>query len=244
LRARIGLVCDRGVDDGLPIHSVHHEYIAAARDGAGVLPLLIPALDAPLPVDELLAAFDGFLFTGAVSNVEPSLYGGPAPRNPSLTDGARDAVSLPLIRAAIAAGKPVLAICRGFQELNVALGGTLHQHLQELPGKLDHREDEAAPQDEQWGPAHSIRIVRDGLLARLAGVEEAKVNSLHHQGIDVLAPPLAVEARAPDGQIEAVSMPDAPSFLLGVQWHPEWRWAEDPLSRAIFSSFGESLENR
>jgi putative glutamine amidotransferase len=242
-RARVGLVCDRGIDDGLSIHSVPHAYIAAARDGAGVLPLLIPALEAPLPVEELLAAFDGFLFTGAVSNVEPALYGGPDPRDPSLTDRARDAVSLPLIRAAIAAGKPVLAICRGFQELNVALGGTLHQHLQELPGRMDHREDEAAPQEVQWGPAHSISIAPDGLLARLAGVREAEVNSLHTQGIDRLAPPLAVEARAPDGQIEAVSMPEAPAFLLGVQWHPEWRWAESPLSRAIFAGFGKFLHS-
>ena len=241
--ARVGLVCDRGMEDGLPIHRVHHEYIAAARDGAGVLPLLIPALDAPLAVEELLAAFDGFLFTGAVSNVEPVLYGGQSPRDPSLSDRARDAVSLPLIRAAIAAGKPVLAICRGFQELNVALGGTLHQHLQELPGRMDHREDEAAPQDVQWGPAHSIAIAPGGLLARLTGMGEAQVNSLHHQGIDRLAPALAIEAQAPDGQIEAVSMPDAPAFLLGVQWHPEWRWAESPLSRAIFAGFGKSLKS-
>jgi putative glutamine amidotransferase len=231
------------MDDGLPVHSVHHEYIIAARDGAGVLPLLIPALDAPLPIGELLAAFDGFLFTGAVSNVEPALYGGPTPRDPALTDRARDAVSLPLLRAAIAAGKPVLAICRGFQELNVALGGTLHQHLQELPGRMDHREDEAAPQAVQWGPAHSVTIAAGGLLERLAGIGAAQVNSLHTQGIDRLAPPLAVEAQAPDGQIEAVSMPDAPAFLLGVQWHPEWRWAENPLSRAIFSGFGKSLNS-
>lgn len=244
MRARIGLVCDRGVDDGLSLHRVNDAYVAAARDGAGVLPLLIPALDAPLAVDELLASFDGFLFTGAPSNVEPALYGGANPRDPSLTDRARDAVSLPLIRAAIAAGKPVLAICRGFQELNVALGGTLHQHLQELPGRMDHREDEAAPQDVQWGPAHSISMTPGGLLARLTGMGEAQVNSLHTQGIDRLAPPLAVEARAPDGQIEAVSMPDAPAFLLGVQWHPEWRWAESPLSREILSGFGKSLESR
>jgi putative glutamine amidotransferase len=241
-RPRVGLVCDRGTDDGLSLHRVHDGYIVAARDGAGALPLLIPALDAPLPVDELLAAFDGFLFTGAVSNVDPAAYGGPPPRNPALGDPARDAISLPLIRAAIAAGKPLLAICRGFQELNVALGGTLHQHVHELPGHLDHREDEAAPLAVQFGPAHGVAIVKGGLLERLAGMAEAEVNSLHHQGIDRLAPPLAVEAQAPDGQIEAVSMPGASGFLLGVQWHPEWRWAENELSRAIFAGFGNSLK--
>ena len=159
-----------------------------------------------------------------------------------------DETSLALILAAIAAGKPVLAICRGFQELNVALGGTLHQHVAEQPGRMIHSEDEAAPLETQWGPAHSIAIAPDGLLARIAGPhlregDEAVVNSLHHQGVDRLAPPLRAEATAPDGQIEAVSMPDAPGFLLGVQWHPEWRWEANGLSRAIFSAFGNSLKS-
>jgi putative glutamine amidotransferase len=238
---RVGLVCDRGEHDDLPIHRVGDAYVAAVRDGAGALPLLIPACDAPLA--ELLAAFDGFVFTGAVSNVDPALYGGLAPRDPALRDRARDAVSLPLIRAAIAAGKPVLAICRGFQELNVALGGTLHQHAHELPGHLDHREDEGAPLDVQFGPAHGVVLAPGGLLARITGQEAATVNSLHHQGIDRLAPSLAADAAAPDGLIEAVSLPGAKSFVLGVQWHPEWKWADDPVSRAIFGAFGKSLEN-
>jgi len=238
---RVGLVCDRGVHDDLAIHRVNDAYIAAVRDGAGALPLLIPALDPPLAVDDLLAACDGFVFTGAVSNVDPALYGGPAPRDPSLKDMARDAVSLALIRAAIAAGKPVLAICRGFQELNVALGGTLHQHVHELPGRLDHREDAAASLDVQFGPAHPVAIAPGSLLARITGLQGATVNSLHHQGVDRLAPSLQADAAAPDGQIEAVSMPQAPGFVLGVQWHPEWRWAENPVSRAIFAAFGKSL---
>lgn len=240
---KVGLVCDRGAHDDLPIHRVNDAYIAAVRDGAGALPLLIPALDVPLAVAALLDAFDGFVFTGAVSNVDPALYGGAAPRNPALRDGARDAISLPLIRAAIAAGKPVLAICRGFQELNVALGGTLHQHVHELPGRLDHREDEAAALEVQFGPAHGIAIAPGSLLARVTGLQAAMVNSLHHQGIDRLAPGLAADAAAPDGQIEAVSLPGAPGFVLGVQWHPEWAWDENPVSRSIFAAFGESLES-
>jgi putative glutamine amidotransferase len=136
----------------------------------------------------------------------------------------------------------VLAICRGLQELNVALGGTLHQHVHELPGRLDHREDEGASLDVQFGPAHAVTIAPDGLLARIAGAGEVMVNSLHHQGIARLAPSLVAEAAAPDGQVEAVSMPSAPGFVLGVQWHPEWRWGEDRLSRAIFRAFGASLE--
>ncbi len=242
-RARVGLVCDRDRHDDLPVHRSGDAYAAAIRDGAGALPLLIPALDRPLPVEALLEAFDGFLFTGAVSNVDPTAYGGAAPRDPSSLDGARDAVSLPLIRAAIAAGKPVLAICRGFQELNVALGGTLHQHVHELPGRLDHREDTDAPVEMQFGPAHAVAIAPDSLLARVTGLQSAMVNSLHHQGVDRLAPPLHADAAAPDGQIEAVSLPDGQRFVLGLQWHPEWRWAENPLSTAIFAAFGKSLEN-
>jgi putative glutamine amidotransferase len=239
---RVGLVCDRGRHDDLSVHRVGDAYVMAVRDGAGALPLLVPALDAPLPAGEVLAAFDGFVFTGAISNVDPALYGGAAPRDPALRDSARDATSLALIRAAIAAGKPVLAICRGFQELNVALGGTLHQHVHELPGRLDHREDESASLDVQFGPAHAVTIAPGGLLARIAGAGEVMVNSLHHQGIDRLAPSLVIEAAAPDGQVEAVSMPAAPGFVLGVQWHPEWGWGEDRLSRAIFAAFGASLE--
>ena len=238
---RVGIICDRAVKDGETLHQVHDEYIEAVRHGAGVLPLLVPVTNPPLPAEELVAALDGFVFSGAVSNVDPARYGGPAPRHPEMLDPARDATSLDLIRAAIAAGKPVLAICRGFQELNVALGGTLHQHVHEIPGRLDHREDEAAALDIQYGPAHGIEIASGSLLSRIAGTSVAEVNSLHHQGIDRLAPPLHADAAAPDGQIEAVSMPGALGFLLGVQWHPEWRWSENPLSRAIFQAFGDAV---
>lgn len=237
----VGIPCDRRIFDDMAVHQANDEYIVAVRDGAGALPLLIPATDAPLAIADILAAVDGILFSGSPSNVSPSLYGGDAPRDPSLLDSARDATTLPLLRAAIAAGKPVLAICRGFQELNVALGGTLHQHLHEIPGRLDHREDETAPLDIQYGPAHTVQIVPDGLLDRLVGgAGEHRVNSLHHQGIDRLAPDLSIEAQAPDGQIEAVS--GGPGFVLGVQWHPEWRWSQQPLSRAIFAGFGAAVQ--
>jgi putative glutamine amidotransferase len=244
----VGIVCDRRSDDGTPVHQANDEYIVAIQGGAGALPLLIPSTDAPLPIAEILARLDGLLFTGSPSNVVPRHYGGHPPRDASLLDETRDTTTLPLIRAAIEAGKPVLCICRGFQELNVALGGTLHQHVHELPGRLDHREDETAPVEVQYGPAHPIRIAACGVLARLAQdipgmTHEAMVNSLHHQGIDRLAPPLRAEASAPDGQVEAVSMPDARAFLLGVQWHPEWRWSENPLSRAIFAAFGDAMRS-
>ena len=237
---RVGIVCDRRVFDGMAVHQANDEYVAAVRDGAGAIPLLIPSTDMPLDPADLLAAVDGLLFTGAPSNVAPSLYGG-TPRPGTELDEMRDATTLPLLRAAIQSGKPLLAICRGFQELNVALGGSLHQHLHEIPGRLDHREPSDVSRDKEYGPAHPVVLAPDGLLAELSGMSDAMVNSLHHQGVDRLAPGLKAEAHAPDGQIEAVSLPGAKAFLLGVQWHPEWAFAQDPLSVAIFRAFGASL---
>ena len=236
----VGIVCDRRISGDMPVHQANDEYILAIRDGAGALPLLIPSTDAPLDIAAVLDAVDGLLFTGSPSNVAPAHYGAAA-RPGTALDERRDATALPLLRAAIAAGKPLLAICRGFQELNVALGGSLHQHVHEIPGRLDHREPKDAPLEMEYGPAHAIAITPNGLLARLSGLGEANVNSLHHQGIDRLAPNLQIEATAPDGQIEAISLPGARGFLLGVQWHPEWQFARDPLSQAIFAGFGSAL---
>lgn len=237
---RVGIVCDRRIVDGMAVHQANDEYVVAVRDGAGALPLLIPSTDKPLDIGNILGAVDGLLFTGAPSNVAPSHYGAGARPGTEL-DETRDATSLPLLRAAIQAGKPLLAICRGFQELNVALGGSLHQHLHEIPGRLDHREPQNVPREIEYRPAHAVSITIEGVLFDLSGMREAMVNSLHHQGIDRLAPRLKAEAHAPDGQIEAVSLAGARAFLLGVQWHPEWAFAEDPLSRAIFAGFGAAL---
>jgi putative glutamine amidotransferase len=242
-RRIVGLVTDRRLVDDMPVHLAHDEYVTAIRDGAGALPLLIPSTDTALPIDDILAAVDGLLFTGNASNVAPGQYGASA-RPGTALDEARDATTLPLLRAAIAAGKPVLAICRGFQELNVALGGTLHQHVHEIPGRLDHRAPRGVPVDQEYAPAHPIHISADGLLVQLSGLREAMVNSLHHQGIDRLAPGLVVDAHAPDGQIEAVCMPGASGFLLGVQWHPEWGWSRNALSRAIFAGLGRAMTSQ
>ncbi len=219
-------------------HRAGEEYVDAIRGGAGALPLLIPVGDPPLSPDEILARVDGLLFPGSPSNIEPARYGGEGPR--THIDTERDATALALIRAAIAQDKPLLAICRGFQELNVALGGSLHQHLHEVPGRLDHREDPNAPLEVQYGPAHGVTLAQGGLLAKLTGETAITVNSLHGQGIDRLAPGLAIEATAPDAQIEAVSLRRR-GFVLGVQWHPEWNWSENPVSRAIFAAFGAGL---
>jgi putative glutamine amidotransferase len=243
-RPVVGLVCDHRVIDDYPAHLVLEMYIAAVRDGIQAVPLLIPSLDPPLDPIDILSSVNGLLFPGSVSNVSPALYGGAAARNPAELDERRDATSIPLMRTAAAAGIPLLTICRGTQELNVALGGTLHQRVHEVPGRLDHRERPDLPEEQQWGPVHPVTVSPEGLLAQLVGARQFDVNSLHGQGIDKLAPGLHADAAAPDGQIEAVSMPSGPGFLLGLQWHPEWRWAENAVSRAIFDAFAQALRRK
>ena len=239
----VGIPCDRRILGDHAFHLVGEKYIEAVRDGSRAVPLLIPVLDPPIGMAELAGSVDGFLFTGSLSNVAPHRYGGHKPRRHTLLDEARDATALPLMLAAEEAGVPMLCICRGFQELNVAFGGTLHQHLHEVEGFSDHRVGERKRVlDRAYGPVHDVIIAPGGVFSKLfPGQKRFPVNSLHGQGIDRLAGPLRVEAKAPDGAIEAVSMERAPAFLLGVQWHPEWRFAENPVSRTIFSAFGDAI---
>ena len=232
-------------EEGLPTQTVDDKYLLAVVDGAGGLPVVLPAFGDLIDARDWIDKLDGLLCTGSPSHVEPGTYGGPASAPGSPHDSRRDRTTLPLIRAAIAAGLPLLAICRGHQELNVALGGTLDQELHQLPAHLDHRARSGVSLDEQYGPAHEVRLAPDGLLRELAGgAERVIVNSLHYQGIARLAEGLLVEATAPDGTIEGVRVRDAAGFALGVQWHPEFRTAEDPLSLALFRRFGEAARWR
>jgi putative glutamine amidotransferase len=240
----VGIVCDYRLIGLHPFQAVGEKYIAAVRDGAETLPLLIPALAPSIPPDEILSAVDGLFFTGSPSNVAPARYNGTAPREGTWLDEKRDATALPLLEAAIAKGIPVFCVCRGFQELNVAFGGTLHQHVHEIEGRMDHREDKKAELDTQYGPAHEVRVSEGGMLSKLVSEKSFRVNSLHSQGIDRLAPALFADALAPDGTVEAVSMPGASGFLLGVQWHPEWKWRDNPVSRALFGAFGAAVRAR
>jgi putative glutamine amidotransferase len=240
----IGVTTDRGLNGPHWSHVVGEKYIDAIVDGSKALTVLLPALGERQSVDEVLEAVDGLLFTGSYSNVEPARYGGAPSEAGTLHDPARDATTLPLLRAAVARGVPVLAICRGFQEMNVAFGGTLHQRVHEVAGLADHREDKAQPLASQYGPAHPVRLAEGGLLAGLAGTTQVDVNSLHTQGIARLGDGLRVEAVAPDGLVEGIAVEGAAAFALGVQWHPEWRHAENPLSTAIFRRFGEACRER
>ncbi len=219
-------------------HAVVKKYVDAVVDGAGGMPLLIPAEGDAAWADGFVARLDGLLMPGSPSNVEPHHYDGAPSLPDTLHDPARDAIALPLLRAAVRADLPVLAICRGIQELNVALGGSLHQNVHLVPGRLDHRAPKLDAVDERYAHrAHGVALTAGGVFEKLAAAQELKVNSLHGQGIDRLAPPLFVEAVAPDGQIEAVSLPGR-RFIIGVQWHPEFRFAEDPFSATLFAAFG------
>jgi putative glutamine amidotransferase len=230
--------------DPHPFHIVGEKYITAIRDAAEALPFIIPALGSTVDVDDILSNVDGLLLTGSPSNVEPHHYGGEPSMAGTLHDPHRDGTTLPLIHEALRAGVPVLALCRGFQEVNVALGGTLHQRVHEMPGYLNHKENPDDPLEKQYGPAHSINLAEGGLLRALAGTDRVQVNSLHSQGIARLADGTTVEATADDGLIEAFRVDGARSFALAIQWHPEWRVTENEFSSAIFKAFADSCRDR
>ncbi len=228
---------------GVANHAASDTYIRAVDHVVGGVAVLVPANGAAADIATLLDRLDGIILTGSRSNVAPGHYDGPPHAEGTPEDVGRDEVTLPLIRAAVARGIPLLAICRGFQELNVALGGSLHQRLQDLPGRLDHSTPEQPSAWVRHGKAHSVELVAGGWLHGLAGCERIVVNSLHNQGVDRLAERLAVEARAPDGTIEAVRV-HGYGFAAGVQWHPEYDLDTDPVSRRIFASFGEAVRGR
>jgi putative glutamine amidotransferase len=224
-----------------PYHTAQEKYINAVANGAHCMPLILPALGAATDLESVLASVDGIMLTGSPSHVDPALYGQSWSDAGAPQDAARDATTLPLIRAALKRAIPLLAICRGFQEVNVALGGTLHQALHDVAGLRDHREDKSRPLDEQYGPAHHVTLEPHGRLSHiLGGASSLTVNSLHTQGVAQLAPGLSVEARADDGLVEAFTVAGAAGFMLAVQWHPEWRLADNPASVKLFLAFGDA----
>ena len=222
-----------------PFHIAGRKYVDAVRL-AGALPLIAPPF-ADAELDTLLDAADGVLLTGSPSNVHPAHFG-EALHDPALPlDPERDAWTLKLIPKALARGIPLLAICRGTQEANVALGGSLHQAVQEVAGYNDHRAPDGLPAAQRYGLAHGVDVVAGGALERIVGLGRFDVNSVHGQGVKTLAPGLRVEAVAPDGLIEAFSQPAAPGFNLCLQWHPEWQAASNPVSMQILTAFGTAV---
>ncbi len=229
---------------GMPNHAASDTYVRAVDQVVQGVPVLLPANGAAADTATLLCRLDGIILTGSRSNVAPTLYGGPPHAEGTPEDEMRDAVTLPLIRAAVEAGVPILAICRGFQEMNVALGGSLHQLLQDLPGRMDHSTPLQPNSRIRTGKAHAVTIVPGGWLHRVAEAREIPVNSLHNQGIDQLAPGLVAEATAPDGTIEAVRAVGGPGYAVGVQWHPEYDFDTDAVSARIFLDFAAAVRAR
>jgi len=231
--------CDNRMLGGHPFYVLGRKYADAVHDAAGCLPLLLPS-GPTADLTAYLELVDGVLLTGSPANVHP-MHFGQGVRDPELPlDQERDLVTLPLARLAVQRGLPLFAICRGLQEINVALGGTLLQAVHEEEGRLDHRADARRDPDEQYGPSHPVDVVAGGELERILGLRQLQVNSLHGQAIDRLAPGLRVEARAPDGTVEAVQISAHPGFALAVQWHPEWKVLENPASTLLFRAFGDA----
>lgn len=222
-------------------HATPRQYVEAAMDAAGVTPLLVPSLGDKLDYDAILDGVDGVMLTGSKSNVHPGLYGGVAEEANGPYDEARDSTTLPLIRRALERGVPLLAICRGIQELNVALGGTLATEIQDLPGRIDHRAPVSDNQDERFAIRQPVSIKSGSCLSRVFGAGEIKVNSVHRQGIDRLGGRLDIEAVAEDGTVEAVAVAGARAFAVGVQWHPEYWARTDGASRRLFQAFGDAV---
>jgi putative glutamine amidotransferase len=227
----------------MPFLLLGDKYARAVKVGAQSQPVMFPLADAE-QIPELLALVDGVMLTGSPSNVHPSHFDEDV-ADPALPlDPARDSLTLALIKACVHEGVPLLGVCRGFQEINVALGGTLHQRVHEVPGLNDHREPKTAPYEVQYAPSHPLRLVPDSAFADWAGGTEVMVNSLHGQGINQLAPGLEALGHAPDGLVEAVAVKGARTFAYAVQFHPEWRCWETPFYGAIFDAFGKACRSR
>ncbi len=240
MKPLIGTTCERMAADGYYWHRVEEHYPVAIIEACGGIPVIIPSLAQRLDHCALLQRLDGLLLTGGASNIEPEFYGQASEQPHSPRDRLRDETTFALIRTAVAMGVPVFGICRGLQEMNVALGGTLHQRVHRVAGRFDHREDKAAPVEQQYSLAHRVSLQAGGMLAALSAAGEVEVNSVHGQGIDQLAPGLRIEALAADGLIEAVSLPGAAAFTCAVQWHPEWFAQTTPFCRTLLENFGEA----
>lgn len=238
------LVCaDVRDQDGYEWHAAPSTYLKAVLSGSDAIPVILPSLGSEIPLDDVLARVDGVLLTGSRSNVNPDLYGAEATPENGPYDPQRDATTLPLIRRTLELGIPMLAICRGMQELNVAMGGTLATEIQELPGRADHRAPESTEQAARFALAHDIQPQADGCLAGIVGSAPVRVNSLHRQAVGALAPTLAIDALAEDGTIEAVRPSETKGFALATQWHPEYWVASDDTSQKLFKAFGDAMRS-
>ncbi len=234
------------------IHVINEEYEVhaggvinsrAVADVADCLPLLIPADPAIVSIKELLSTCDGFLLTGGRPNVHPAEYGEPATDAHGDFDRSRDAITLPLVRELVARGQPLFGVCRGFQEVNVAMGGTLYPEIRDLPGRMNHRMPPDGSLDEKFSLRHKVRFSKGGPFHQLLGATEVLTNTLHGQGINQTGDRIVIDGNAQDGTPEALYIEGAAGFTLSVQWHPEWNADEDPVSRSLFKAFGDAVRD-
>jgi len=240
-RPVIGIVTNfHCVGDDYPVHAAGRMLSEAVAEAADAVPVLIPADPRLISPAEVMEAVDAVLFTGGRPNVHPEEYGETPTEKHGAFDRCRDALTLPLIRRMVDRGQPLLAICRGFQEVNVALGGTLHPEIRDLPGRMNHRMPREVTLEERFAPRHEVHLAEGGVFHRLLGAREVMTNTLHGQGIKSVGPRLRVEGWAEDGTEEAMHVADAAGFTLAVQWHPEFEAARDPVSRPIFDAFGRA----
>ena len=228
------------INDQYPAHAAGTINTEAVRYAVDGIPMIIPSDPDMVTVEELMTVCDGFLFTGGRPNVHPEEYGEPETEAHGEFDRARDGIALPLIRACVAAGQPIIGVCRGFQEVNVAMGGTLYPEIRDLPGRDNHRMPPDGTLEEKFALRHTVTFSDGGQFHRLIGKREVMTNTLHGQGINVAGPRVVVDGHAPDGTPEAIYVADAPGFTMSVQWHPEWRADSDPVSKPLFAGFGDA----
>lgn len=238
-RPVVGIIGNRSLlNENYLVHASGTLNAEAVARVSGCLPLVVPADPALVSVAELLDLCDGFLLTGGRPNVHPEEYGEEETPAHGAFDRERDAVTLALVRACVERGQPFLGICRGFQEINVAMGGTLYPEIRDLPGRMNHRMPPNASLEEIFALRHAVKFQSGGVFHALMGTEEVMTNTLHGQGIARPGARIVIDGYAPDGTPEAIYVKDAPGFTLAVQWHPEWNAEADPVSRPLFEAFG------
>jgi len=231
------------INDRYLVHGAGAMNITALARVSGVMPVIVPVDPDHIDVSELMAQFDGFYFPGGRPNVHPHNYGETPTEAHGTFDPNRDSISLPLIRACVDRGQPILGVCLGFQEVNVAMGGTLYPEIRDLPGRDNHRMPPDGTIEEQFALRHWVSVSEGGPFHRLFGAQEVMTNTLHGQGIKEPGPRVVIDGHAPDGTPEAIYIQDAPGFALAVQWHPEWNAADDPVSRPLFEAFGQACHD-
>lgn len=242
-RPVIGIIGNRYlVNDEYPTHAGGRMTSEAVSKVSGAVPLIVPSDPELVDIPDLLDACDGFVLTGGRPNVHPEEYGHDETEAHGTFDRARDRLVLPLVRACIERGQPILGICRGFQEVNVAMGGTLHPEIRELPGRENHRMPPDGTLEEKFALRHWVRL-GEGPFRGVFGADKVLTNTLHGQGIDAPGPRVIVDGWAPDGTPEAIYIEGARGFCLSVQWHPEWNAAADPVSRPLFEAFGQAARD-